>query len=114
MPDKKNRRAEDMLCPVLQVVNNSIYVVGVPAMRQLEMQLHRCDATPIAGDTNLNYCTGGDACRRLPRVWERHRFQVALRLLHIATKRARLPDLELRLCLDDTCATALNLHRPTF
>ena len=63
MPDKKNRRAEDMLCPVLQVVNNSIYVVGVPAMRQLEMQLHRCDASPIPGDTNGNYCASA-ACRR--------------------------------------------------
>lgn len=98
-----------MLCPVLQVVNNRIYVVGHPEMRQLEMQLHRCDATPIPGDTNDNYCTSA-ACRRLPRVWERHRFQVALRLLHIATERARLPDFELRLCLDDTCAAT---PRPT-
>ena len=104
-PHEKNRRAEAMLCPVLQVVNNRIYVVGHPEMRQLEMQLHRCDATPIPGDTNENYCSGA-ACRRLPRVWERHRFQVALRLLHIATERARLPDFELRLCLDDTCAAA--------
>ena len=100
-----------MLCPVLQVVNNRIYVVGHPEMRQLEMQLHRCDATPIPGDTNENYCTSA-ACRRLPRAWERHRFQVALRLLHIATEREQLPDFELRLCLDDTCAATATYAGP--
>ena len=112
VPHDKNRRAEDMLCPVLQVVNNRIYVVGHPEMRQLEMQLHRCDASPIPGDTNGNYCASAACRRRLPRVWERHRFQVALRLLHIATERARLPDFELRLCLDDTCAATATFTGP--
>lgn len=88
---------------MLQVVSNRIYVVGAPDMRQLDMQLHRCDANPVPGDTNHNYC-GGTSCRRLQRVWERHRFQVALRMLRIAVERERLPDFELRLCLDDTCA----------
>ena len=109
-PSRKNRRAEDVLCPVLQVVGNRIYIIAAPEMRQLDMQLHRCDAGPVAGDTNRNYCPG-TSCRRLQRVWERHRFQVALRLLRIAVERGRLPDFELRLCLDDTCALHCS-HRP--
>ena len=72
-------------------------------MRQLDMQVHRCDASPIPGDTNANYCSGS-SCRRLQRVWERHRLHVILRLLHIATERGQLPDFELKVCLDDTCA----------
>ena len=103
-PHARHREAEDVLCPVLQVVSNRIFVVGSPRMRQLDMQLHRCDAEEIPGDTNLNFCrVSGAACKRLARVWERHRFQVVLRLLRMATARARLPDFELRVCLDDTC-----------
>ena len=109
MPHPKNRRAEGTLCPVLQVVNNRLYVIGTPELRQLDMQLHRCDAAPIAGDANLNYCES-TSCRRLQRVWERHRFHVVLRFLRIATERRRLPDFELRLCLDDTCAASRSWH----
>lgn len=75
-------------------------------MRQLDMQLHRCDAGTLEGDVNENWCAdakAGEACRKQPRSWERHRLQVVLRLLHVAILRAPLPDFEFRVCLDDTC-----------
>ena len=103
-----SRLAEERLCPLIQVLGNRIYVVAAPGMRQLDMQLHRCDSGPIDGDHNENYCHealfgGPGTCRRQPRNWERHRLQVVLRMLHIATQRSKLPDFELRVCVDDTC-----------
>ncbi|KAL3928799.1 MAG: hypothetical protein SGPRY_002236 [Prymnesium sp.] len=103
-----SRMAEERLCPIVQVLNNRIYIVALPGMRQMDMQLHRCDSGPIAGDTNENFCheatkSGAGACRRQARNWERHRLHVVLRLLHHTTQRLKLPDFEFRLCADDTC-----------
>eukprot|EP00966_Prymnesium_polylepis_P019225 443203-Prymnesium_polylepis.1 len=55
-PSASTRLAEERLCPLIQVLGNRIYVVADRGMRQLDMQLHRCDSGPIEGDENENYC----------------------------------------------------------
>jgi hypothetical protein len=101
-----SRLAEARLCPLIQVLNNRIYIVADTRMRQLDMQLHRCDSGAVDGDFNENFCPEamrGKPCRRQQRSWERRRLQVVLRLLHIAVSRQSLPDFEMRVCVDDTC-----------
>ncbi|KAL1510672.1 hypothetical protein AB1Y20_006969 [Prymnesium parvum] len=99
-----SRLAEARLCPIVQLLSHRLYLVASPQLRLLDMRLPRCDAAPIPGDDTPDFCPH-PTCRTQRRAWERHRLHAALRLLSHAARASphALPDLELRLCADDSC-----------